>query len=157
MGTRRLDITCIVSVHYTIPLQCWENGVSWWQSLELQEQCHLDPAGIMATIVDPAGIVATTVDGHREVGHLAPYHGRLALFGHPAPYHGRLGLGHQDIPTMAVDPPLGDLDLDMAVDPTVGPLDLPPATATPDKAVAQNEQDNDNAWLHWTRKIAFIV
>merc|ERR1712038_1432993 len=132
--TRRLDITCIVSVHYTIPLQCWENGVSWWQSLELQEQCQLDPAGIMA-IVDPAGIMATIVDGHREVGHLAPYHGRLALFGHPAPYHGRLGLGHQDIPTMAVDPP-------------VGPLDLP-APATPDKA--QNEQDNDNAWLHWKR------
>ena len=22
-------------------LQCWENGVSWWQSLELQEQCQL--------------------------------------------------------------------------------------------------------------------
>merc|ERR1712083_857546 len=131
MGTRRLDITCIVSVHYTIPLQCWENGVSWWQSLELQEQCQLDPAGIMA-IVDPAGIMATIVDGHWEVGHLAPYHGRL-------------GLGHQDIPTMAVDQPLGDLDLDMAVDPTVGPLDLPPATATPDNAVAQNEQDNDNA------------
>merc|ERR1711997_717785 len=87
----------------------------------------------MATIVDPAGIMATIVDGHREVGHLAPYHGRLALFGHPAPYHGRLGLGHQDIPTMAVDPPLGALDL--------------PATATPDKAVAQNEQDNDNACL----------
>merc|ERR1712020_652205 len=136
MGTRRLDITCIVSVHYTIPLQCWENGVSWWQSLELQEQCQLDPAGIMA-IVDPAGIMATIVDGHREVGHLAPYHG-LALFGPPAPYHGRLGLGHQDIPTMAVDPPLGALD-------------LPPTTATPDKAVAQNEQDNDNAWLHWKR------
>merc|ERR1711994_1022606 len=142
MGTRRLDITCIVSVHYTISLQCWENGVSWWQSLELQERCHLDPAGIMATIVDPAGIVATIVDGHREVGHLALYHGRLALFGPPAPYHGRLGLGH--------------LDMDMAVDPTVGPLDLP-ATATPDKAVAQNEQDNDKAEPNWKRKIAFIV
>merc|ERR1712079_588921 len=82
--------------------------------------------------------------GNREVGHLDLYHG---LLGH----------GHQDLPAMdlAVDPPLGALDLDMAVDPSLGALDLPAITA--DRAVAQNEQDNDNAWPHWKRKIAFIV
>merc|ERR1712038_1768171 len=43
MGTGHLDITCIVSRHYTVPraLKCWENGVSWWQSSELPEQCQL--------------------------------------------------------------------------------------------------------------------
>merc|ERR1711997_1407099 len=134
MGTGHLDITCIVSVHYTILLQCWENGVSWWQSLELQEQCHLDPAGV--AIVAMAIVAMAIVDlglpqhGNREVGPLAPYHGLL-------------GLGHQDLPAMdlAVDPPLGALDLDMAVDPSLGALDLPAITA--DRAVAQNEQDND--------------
>merc|ERR1711981_548403 len=151
MGTQRLDITCILSIHYTIPLQCWENGVSWWQSLELQEQCHLDPAGM--AIVD----LGLPHHGNREVGPLAPYHGLLAHFGPLALYHGLLGLGHQDLPAMdlAVDPPLGALDLDMAVDPSLGALDLPAITA--DRAVAQNEQVNDNAWTHWTRKIAFIV
>merc|ERR1712241_203458 len=162
MGTGHLDITCIVSVHYTILLQCWENGVSWWQSLELQEQCHGDPAGM--AIVDMAAIVAMAIvdlglphHGNREVGPLAPYHGLLAHFGPLALYHGRLGLGHQDLPAMdlAVDPPLGALDLDMAVDPSLGALDLPAITA--DRAVVQNEQDNDNAWPHWKRKIAFIV
>merc|ERR1712038_800652 len=116
MGTRRLDITCIVSIHYTVPLQCWGNGVSWWQSLELQEQCQLDPAGVMA-IVDLG-----THHGHRE-------------FGPPALYHGRLGL----MGRMVVDPPIGALGLEVAVDPPPGALDLP---ATADKAVAQNEQDN---------------
>merc|ERR1712038_260787 len=140
-----LDITCIVSVHYTIPLQCWENGVSWWQSLALQEQCHLDPAGV--------AIVAMATG---EVGRLAPCHGPLAHFGHLDLYHGRLGLGHQDLPAMmAVDPPSGALDLDMAVDPSLGALDLPAITA--DRAMAQNEEDNDNAWPHWKRKIALIV
>merc|ERR1711950_1323 len=110
MGTGHLDITCIVSVHYTIPLQCWENGVSWWQSLELQEQCHLDPAGVAIVamaIVD----LGPPQHGNREVGPLAPYHGLLAHF---------------------------------------GALDLPAITA--DRAVAQNEQDNDSAWPHWKRK-----
>merc|ERR1712241_432259 len=147
MGIGHLDITCIVSVHYTIPLQCWENGVSWWQSLELQEQCHSDPAMAMA-IVD----LGLPPHGNREVGRLAPCHGLLAHFGHLALYHGRLGLGHQDLPAiLAVDRPSGALDLDMAVDPSPGALDLPAVTA------AQNEQDNDNAWPHWKRKIAFIV
>merc|ERR1712110_634595 len=151
MGTGHLDIICIVSIHYTVPLQCWENGVSWWQSLELQEQCHLDPAGIMA-IVD----LGLPHHGNREVGHLAPYHGLLAHFGPLALYHGRLGLGHQDLPAiLAVDPPSGALDLDMTVDPSLGALDLPAITA--DRAMAQNEEDNDNAWPHWKRKIAFIV
>merc|ERR1712223_1542864 len=147
MGTGHLDTTCIVSIHYTVPvaLQCWENGVSWWQSLALQEQCHLDPAGM--AIVAMAIVAMAIVDlglphhGNREVG-------RLAL------YHGRLGLGHQDLPAiLAVDPPSGALDLDMAVDPSLGALDLPAITA--DRAVAQNEQDNDNASPHWKRKIAF--
>merc|ERR1712083_162023 len=129
MGTGHLDITCIVSVHYTIPLQCWENGVSWWQSLELQERCHLDPAGIMA-IVAMATVAMAIVDlglphhGNREVGHLAPCHGLLAHFGPLALYHGRLGLGAQDLPAI-----------------------------TADRAVAQNEEDNDNASPHWKRKI----
>merc|ERR1711997_838086 len=113
------------------------------------EQCHLDPAGIMATVA--MDIVAmATVDlglphhGNREVGHLAPCHGLLAHFGHLA------------LPAiLAVDPPSGALDLDMAVDPSLGALDLPAIKA--DRAVAQNEQDNDNAWPHWKRKIAFIV
>merc|ERR1711994_241571 len=161
MGTGHLDITCIVSVHYTILLQCWESGVSWWQSLELQEQCHSDPAGM--AIVAMAIVAMAIVDlgllhhGNREVGPLAPYHGLLAHFGPLALYHGRLGHGHQDLPAMdlAVDPPLGALDLDMAVDPSLGALDLPAITA--DRAVAQNERDNNNAWPHWTRKIAFIV
>merc|ERR1712087_460883 len=121
MGTRRLDITCIVSILYTIPLQCWENGVSWWQSLELQEQCQLDPAGVAIV----------------EVGPPALYHGPLGLMGR-----------------MVVDPPIGALGLEVAVDPPPGALDLP---ATADKAVAQNEQDNDNHGPHWTRKMAFIV
>merc|ERR1712165_499196 len=160
MGTGHLDITCIVSVHHTILLQCWENGVSWWQSLALQEQCHSDPAGMV--IVAMAIVAMAIVDlglphhGNREVGRLAPCHGHLAHFGHLALYHGRLGLGHQDLPAiLAVDPPSGALDLDMAVDPSPGALDLPAITA--DRAVAQNEQDNDNAWPHWKRKIAFIV
>merc|ERR1712241_149714 len=141
MGTGHLDITCIVSVHYTIPLQCWENGVSWWQSLELQEQCHLDPAGV--AIVDMAIVdLGLPHHGNRVVGPPAPYHGLLAHFGPLALYHGRLGLGHQDLPAM-----------DLAVDPPLGALDLPAITA--DRAVAQNEQDNDNAWTNWTRKIAF--
>merc|ERR1712228_874561 len=134
MGTRRLDITCIVSIHYTIPLKCWGNGVSWWQSLELQEQCQLDPAGVAIV----------------EVGTPAPYHGLLELFGPPALYHGRLGL----MGRMVVDPPIGALGLEVAVEPPPGALDLP---ATADKAVAQNEQDNDNPGPHWTRKMAFIV
>merc|ERR1711997_1324228 len=124
MGTGHLDTTCIVSIHYTVPvaLQCWENGVSWWQSLELQEQCHLDPAGMAIVAM---AIVAMAI----------------------------VGLGHQDLPAiLAVDPPSGALDLDMAVDPSLGALDLPAITA--DRAVAQNEQDNDNAWPHWKRKIA---
>merc|ERR1712223_153951 len=162
MGTGHLDTTCIVSIHYTVPvaLQCWENGVSWWQSLELQEQCHLDPAGV--AIVAMATVAMAIVDlglphhGNREVGRLAPCHGPLAHFGPLALYHGRLGLGHQDLPAiLAVDPPSGALDLDMAVDPSLGALDLPAITA--DRAVAQNEQDNDNASPHWKRKIAFIV
>merc|ERR1712001_509108 len=137
MGTGHLDISCIVSVHYTIPLQCWGNGVSWWQSLELQEQCHLDPAGV--AIVAMAIVAMAIVDlglpqhGNREVGPLAPYHGLLAHFGPLALYHGHLGLGHQDLPAM----------------------DLPAITA--DRAVAQNEEDNDTAWTHWKRKIALIV
>merc|ERR1711994_485799 len=139
MGTCGLDITCIVFVHYTIPLQCWENGVSWWQSLELEEQCHGDPAGtaIVAMAIVDLGLPH---HGNREVGPLAPYHGLLAHFGPLALYHGRLGLGHQDLPAMdlAVDPPLGALDLDMAEDPSLGALDLPAITA--DRAVAQNEQ-----------------
>merc|ERR1711997_1159479 len=167
MGTGHLDITCIVSVHYTVPLRCWENGVSWWQSLELQEQCHLDPAGIMAIVamaIVAMDIVAMAIvdlglphHGNREVGRLAPYHGLLAHFGPLDLYHGRLGLGHQDLPAMdlAVDPPLGAQDLDMVVDPSPGALDLPAITA--DKAAAQNEEDNDNAWPYWKRKIAFIV
>merc|ERR1711994_274427 len=126
MGIGHLDITCIVSVHYTIPLQCWENGVSWWQSLELQEQCHLDPAGvaIVAMAIVDLGLPH---HGNREVGRLAPCHGPLAHFGHLALYHGRLGLGDLDLPAIKAD-----------------------------RAVAQNEQDNDNAWPHWKRKIAFI-
>merc|ERR1712141_548610 len=123
--------------------------------------CHLDPAGIMA-IVAMAIVAMAIVDlglphhGNREVGPLAPYHGLLAHFGPLAQYHGRLGLGRQDLPAiLAVDPPSGALDLDMTVDPSLGALDLPAITA--DRAVAQNEQDNDNAWPHWKRKIAFIV
>merc|ERR1711994_392939 len=127
MGTGHLDITCIVSVHYTIPLQCWENCVSWWQSLELQEQCHLDPAG-MAIVAMAIVDLGLPHHGNREVGRLAPCHGLLAHFGPLALYHGRLGLGHQDLPAI-----------------------------TADRAVAQNEEDNDNAWPHWKRKIAFIV
>merc|ERR1712038_1160281 len=148
MGIGHLDITCIVSVHYTVPLQCWENCVSWWQSLELQEQCHLDPAGM--AIVAMAIVAMAIVDlglphhGNREVGPLAPYHGLLAHFGPLDLYHGRLGLGHQDLPAM-----------DLAVDPPLGALDLPAITA--DRAVAQNEEDNDNAWTHWKRIIALIV
>merc|ERR1711981_1081818 len=99
MGTQRLDITCILSIHYTIPLQCWENGVSWWQSLELQEQCQLDPAGVAIV----------------EVGTPAPYHGLLELFGRLALYHGRLGL----MGRMAVDPPPGALDLPATADKAV--------------------------------------
>merc|ERR1711994_782934 len=160
MGIGHLDITCIVSVHYTIPLQCWENGVSWWQSLELQEQCHSDPAGVATVAMAIAAMAIVDLGlphhGNREVGRLAPCHGPLAHFGPLALYHGRLGLGHQDLPAiLAVDPPSGALDLDMAVDPSPGALDLPAITA--DRAVAQNEEDNDNAWPHWKRKIAFIV
>merc|ERR1711997_1109290 len=125
------------------------------------EQCHLDPAGIMATVA--MDIVAMAIvdlglphHGNREVGHLAPCHGLLAHFGHLDLYHGRLGLGHQDLPAiLAVDPPLGALDLDMAVDPSLGALDLPAITV--DRAVAQNEEDNNNAWTHWKRIIALIV
>merc|ERR1711994_232822 len=138
MGIGHLDITCIVSVHYTIPLQCWENGVSWWQSLALQEQCHMDPAG-MAIVAMATVDLGLPHHGNREVGRLAPCHGLLAHFGHLALYHGRLGLGHQDLPAI------------LAVDPSPGALDLPAITA--DRAVAQNEQDNDNAWPHWKRKI----
>merc|ERR1711992_30792 len=136
MGTGHLDITCIVSVHYTIPLQCWENGVSWWQSLELQEQCHLDPAGV--AIVAMATVAMAIVDlglphhGNLEVGPLAPYHGLLAHFGPLALYHGRLGLGRQDLPAM-----------DLAVDPPLGALDLPAITA--DRAVQWHRMNNDNA------------
>merc|ERR1711944_384176 len=103
MGTGHLDITCIVSVHYTVPLQCWENGVSWWQSLELQEQCHLDPAGV--------AIVAMAIVAMAIVDLGLPHHSNLEV-GHLALCHGRLGLGHQDLPAiLAVDPPPGALDL----------------------------------------------
>merc|ERR1712038_1690991 len=78
MGTGHLDITCIVSRYYTVPRapKCWENGVSWWQSLELPEQCQLatvvlvgirdlqaiGPQDLPATIaVLPATIVALEV------------------------------------------------------------------------------------------------
>merc|ERR1712193_450061 len=54
MGTGHLDITCIVSRYYTVPRapKCWENGVSWWQSLELPEQCQL--ATVVLEVVLPA-------------------------------------------------------------------------------------------------------
>merc|ERR1711994_497717 len=54
MGIGHLDITCIVSIHYTVPvaLKCWENGVSWWQSLELQEQCQLAAVLVATGILD---------------------------------------------------------------------------------------------------------
>merc|ERR1712077_44101 len=100
-------------------------------------------------------IVAMAIVAMAIVDLGLPHHGNRE-FGHLALYHGRLGLGHQDLPAiLAVDPPLGALDLDMAVDPSLGALDLPAITA--DRAVAQNEEDNDNAWPHWKRKIAFNV
>merc|ERR1712018_1121350 len=96
-------------------------------------------------------IVAMAIVAMAIVDLGLPHHGNRDV-GHLALYHGRLGLGRQDLPAiLAVDPPIGALDLDMAVDPSPGALDLPAITA------AQNEQDNDNAWPHWKRKIAFIV
>merc|ERR1711994_355498 len=53
MGTGHLDITLPRAP------KCWENGVSWWHSLELQEQCQL--ATVVLEVVIIAVLPATTV------------------------------------------------------------------------------------------------
>merc|ERR1711881_517639 len=108
--TGHLDITCIVSIHYTVPLRCWENGVSWWQSLELQEQCQL------AAVLVATGILDLRAIGPRDL----PALGILDL---PA-------IGPRDLPAIGILdlraigprdlPAIGIRDLR-----AIGPRDLP--------------------------------
>merc|ERR1711994_500203 len=111
MGTGHLDITCIVSRHYTVPRapKCWENGVSWWQSLELQEQCQLATVVLEVVIIAvlPATTVvlpATTVVLEVVITAVLPATGILDL---PA-------IGPQDLPALGILDPRA-----------IGPQDLP--------------------------------
>merc|ERR1712083_30462 len=124
MGTGHLDITCIVSRHYTVPRapKCWENGVSWWQSLELPEQCQL--ATVVLEVVLPATsavleVVITAVLlalGIRDPRAIGPQD-------LPALHILDLrAIGPRDLPALGILDPraIGPRDL-----PAIGPLDLP--------------------------------
>merc|ERR1712088_556901 len=116
--TGHLDITCTVSIHYTVPLRCWENGVSWWQSLELQEQCQLAAVLVAIGIQDlrALGILDLRAIGHRDLPALGILDLR-AIGPRDLPALGILDLraiGPRDLPA------LGILDLR-----AIGPRDLP--------------------------------
>merc|ERR1711994_414672 len=125
MGTGQLDITCIVSIHYTVPLRCWENGVSSWQSLELQEQCQLAAVLVATGILDlraigpqdlPAlGILDLRAIGPRDLPALGILDLR-AIHALVLPALGILdprAIGPQDLPALGILDPraIGPQDL----------------------------------------------